>query len=92
MWLLGFELRTSGRADNALNHRTISPALVLIFYFYYKVYMYMCLWACALECRCLWSPEEGVRAPGTGVISSCEPPNMGAENEIPVLCKSVKCS
>ena len=27
MWLLGIELRTFGRADNALNHWAISPAL-----------------------------------------------------------------
>jgi len=27
MWLLGFELRTSGRAVSVLNHRAISPAL-----------------------------------------------------------------
>jgi hypothetical protein len=27
MWLLGFELRTSGRADSALNHWAISPQL-----------------------------------------------------------------
>jgi hypothetical protein len=26
MWLLGFELRTSGRAVGALNHWAISPA------------------------------------------------------------------
>jgi len=26
MWLLGFELRTSGRAVGALNHGAISPA------------------------------------------------------------------
>jgi hypothetical protein len=26
MWLLGIELRTSGREDSALNHRAISPA------------------------------------------------------------------
>jgi hypothetical protein len=26
MWLLGFELRTSGRAVSALNHGSISPA------------------------------------------------------------------
>jgi hypothetical protein len=29
MWLLGFELRTSGRAASALNHLAISPALVV---------------------------------------------------------------
>jgi hypothetical protein len=27
MWLLGFELRTFGRAVSALNHGVISPAL-----------------------------------------------------------------
>jgi hypothetical protein len=31
MWLLGIELRTSGRAGSALNHRAISPALHAIF-------------------------------------------------------------
>jgi hypothetical protein len=31
MWLLGIELRTSGRAVNLLNHRAISP--VQIYYF-----------------------------------------------------------
>jgi len=30
MWLLGIDLRTSGRAVNALNHRAISPAPHLI--------------------------------------------------------------
>jgi hypothetical protein len=27
MWVLGIELRTSGRAVSALNHRAITPAL-----------------------------------------------------------------
>jgi len=31
MWLLGFELRTSGRTVSALNHWAISPALVELF-------------------------------------------------------------
>ena len=31
MWLLGFELRTFGRAVHALNHRAISPAPVFLF-------------------------------------------------------------
>jgi hypothetical protein len=30
MWLLGFELRTSGRAVGALNHQAISPALCIL--------------------------------------------------------------
>jgi len=33
MWLLGFELRTSGRAVSALNHWAISPALLFFFFF-----------------------------------------------------------
>jgi hypothetical protein len=33
MWLLGFELRTSGRAVRALNHGAISPAP----YFYFLI-------------------------------------------------------
>jgi hypothetical protein len=32
MWLLGIELRTSGRAVGALNHWAISPAPLQIFY------------------------------------------------------------
>ena len=32
MWLLGIELRTSGRAGSALNHGAISPAHTLRFY------------------------------------------------------------
>ena len=31
MWLLGIELRTLGRAGNALNHRAISPAQNILF-------------------------------------------------------------
>jgi hypothetical protein len=38
MWLLGIELRTSGRADSALNHWAISP--VQIFILYIKTYTY----------------------------------------------------
>jgi hypothetical protein len=39
MWLLGIELRTSGRAVSALNHWAISPALALcifVRFFWYK--------------------------------------------------------
>jgi hypothetical protein len=32
MWLLGFELRTFGRAIGAFNHGAISPALDMTFY------------------------------------------------------------
>jgi nuclear pore complex protein Nup62 len=32
MWLLGIELRTSGRAVSALNHSAISPAHVVYMY------------------------------------------------------------
>lgn len=38
----------------------------------------------------LWSPEEFVRAPGTGVMSGCEVPGMGAGNQSLVLYESSK--
>jgi hypothetical protein len=33
-----------------------------------------------------------VRSPRAGVISTCEPPDVGAGNRTPVYCKSSKCS
>ena len=38
----------------------------------------MCAWACAHECRCPQSSEECVRVPRVGVMSSCEPLDMGS--------------
>lgn len=38
-------------------------------------------------CRYLRKPEEGMRSPGTGLIYSDEPLDMGAGNYTQVLCK-----
>lgn len=43
-----------------------------------------CDWL-ALECRCTWSPEEGVRPPGDGVKNDYELPEIGARKW--VFCK-----
>ena len=49
MWVLGIELRTSGRAPNALNHWAISPAPpVNIFK---NLFICVCF-ACTYVCRC----------------------------------------
>lgn len=34
------------------------------------MYVCVCVWVCAYECRYLWSPEEGIRAPGAGVTGT----------------------
>jgi hypothetical protein len=46
----------------------------------------MCVHLCECACvqECLQRSEEAVRPPGTGVICSCEPPNV--RNQIPVPC------
>ena len=47
MWLLGIELRTSGRAVSALNHWVIFPALLFIFNLTQsRISREMGLWAC----------------------------------------------
>jgi len=48
MWLLGIELRTSGRAVGALNHWVTSPALFL---FLKRCYFYMCVGASGSQKR-----------------------------------------
>jgi hypothetical protein len=48
MWLLGFELRTSGRAVSVLNLGAISPASRKSYYFTFN-YVYVCLGLCTPE-------------------------------------------
>lgn len=36
-----------------------------------------CMCVCVYECKCTWSPAEGVRAPEDGVIGSCRPLTTG---------------
>jgi len=43
MWLLRFELRTSGRAVKALNRQTISPALMPILFYDKNILEYLFL-------------------------------------------------
>jgi hypothetical protein len=55
------------------------------------VCVYVCVWVCvcaiACECSCLWI-SEGVRSAEAGVVGSCEPPSVAAQNWIQILCKS----
>lgn len=44
--------------------------------------MSVCLWVCACERRCPWRPEGGTRSLDAGVKSSCELPDVGAENKL----------
>jgi hypothetical protein len=81
MWLLGFELRTSGRAVSAFNHWATSPALSLIslistFYFMcmnvlpaYALLYHVYTW-------CPWRAVRAFGASGTGVTDSCERATM----------------
>lgn len=52
--------------------------------------MHMCLCGyvhvCVGECGCLQRPVEG-GALRVGVTGGCEPPDVGAKNQIPVLCE-----
>ena len=49
MWLLGIELRTSGRADSALTLWAISPALVLI-----SLNLILCVWCIWKHVQWMW--------------------------------------
>lgn len=47
-------------------------------------YVYVRGWVHPHQGRCLWSPEEGVESPGSGVVGGCESPNMDAWNSISI--------
>jgi hypothetical protein len=51
MWLLGFELKTSGRAVSAVNHWAISPARE--FFFNLDLFIYI-VWICMYVCMYEW--------------------------------------
>lgn len=47
------------------------------------MHMYLCVFVCAVctrECRYLWSPEDGIRSPGSGVRGYILP-DVGAGNQ-----------
>lgn len=48
------------------------------------IYVFVCMWVCAFECKCLWGPEKDFGSPKPGVTSCCEPLSMGADNSDPV--------
>jgi len=88
MWLLGFELRTSGRAVGALNHWAISPALKFsLFYVTGDCPLCVCVCVCVcvhtstcmhlqewvLLCLCLTSMPGGHR----GQKRTSDPPATG---------------
>jgi hypothetical protein len=65
MWLLGIELRTSGRTVSSLNHGAISPALsqifnhsrAVLFCFLFCFVLFVCLFVCFLhflDCEGCW--------------------------------------
>lgn len=55
------------------------------FHLFFLKIMCMCMrlhvGLCTPECRCLQSPQEGVRSPVPGVIGVAELPDTGAGNQ-----------
>lgn len=43
-------------------------------------------------CRWMQRPEEVIEFPGAGATGDCKPSDVGARNQISVLCKSRKLS
>jgi hypothetical protein len=88
MWLLGFELKTSGRAVSALNHLSSPPQWFSIninklFITSVHSILYECIF---VHHMCAWCPqksEEGIGPPRTRVKNGGKPPcecwesNMG---------------
>jgi hypothetical protein len=67
MWLLEFELRTSGRAVSALNCGAISPALKIVFHAIYSNYVVfqgtrgsVGLWSSWKRPKCYSSQKESL--------------------------------
>lgn len=54
------------------------------FFKVFILFLIMCmnvfLWACAYECRCLKSPEEGARSLRARVTGGCKLPGVGPGN------------
>lgn len=53
------------------NHDISYPPLKFLLHLYFKkkrfiLFLGVCMWVCACECRCLWRPK-GVRTSGAGV-------------------------
>lgn len=61
-----------------------------LFNFYLRVCVCMCV--CTHVWTCPGRPGKGTVAPGTGVMSSWELPDVRAGSRTQVLCKGRKCS
>jgi hypothetical protein len=65
MWLLGFELMTSGRAVSALNCLAISPAPLILFLMCVCVCVCVCVYVCVHSmlsiCAWLWARRQWAR-------------------------------
>jgi len=96
MWLLGIELRTSGRAVSDLPHWAISPVLYsnslkknfffLVWSFYFLFCsLCVCLWLCVCVCVCARARDDCVMLPRSGVAGDHEPPDMGARSQLSSL-------
>lgn len=55
------------------------------------MYIHTCIYMLvyAFVHSCPWSQEEGVKCPGTRVIDSCEPPDVGVGNGTFDLWKNI---
>lgn len=65
--------------EDAFKWCSIFNRFVTRFYFFNFVYVRVCIWVCAPECRCPWRPKA-LYHPGTGVAGVYELPDMGAGN------------
>lgn len=57
----------------------------------FLLFSFICVCMQTICMQYLLRPEEGIRFHGTGVTGSCEPPDVGDENQTWILCKSSKC-
>lgn len=54
----------------------------LLLSFSEKIHTYVCMYMCLSHvCRYPWKMKEGIKSPGTGITSSCEPLREGAKNQ-----------
>lgn len=55
------------------------------------IHTFIFVWVLWYMHRCLWSPEESIWSPRTGVIGDCELPDMGAGNQTDPLEEQCAC-
>ena len=78
------------------NNFTFQPRESLSFCILKDLFLFLsvcvCVCVCVYTCVCTWVqvPMEprGINLPAAGVTDSCELPDVGAENQTQVICKS----